>query len=228
VSAPFGVGFDFDHTLGLDHGLEVLAFERLAAERGVRFEEAMVKRELARFRNGAQSMTSMVTTIAGDGFAGRWEAICLELVERVTPIDGARDLLATLAERGIPTAILTNGWSPLQEAKIARALGFRGKVLVSEAIGVRKPEAAAFSLLVGVLGVSPDRCFYVGDNPEADVIGAQAAGLRGVWFDWEGVAYPPEAPPPFARIGALADLLAVVPGHAAPAENIDPPSEWAR
>ena len=49
-----------------------------------------------------------------------------------------------------------------------------------EAVVVGKPSAAFFRLAAASLGVSPERIIVVGDDVEADVTGAQAAGLAGV------------------------------------------------
>jgi HAD superfamily hydrolase (TIGR01458 family) len=49
-----------------------------------------------------------------------------------------------------------------------------------EAVVVGKPSAAFFQLAAASLGVSTDSVVMVGDDAEADVAGAQAAGLRGV------------------------------------------------
>lgn len=232
MSAPFAVGFDFDHTLGLDHGLEITALHRLADEAGVPLDGnpdaiACATAELAYFRAGEQSAADMVSAVltcaGGHGSAAlveQWRAHCYALVERTTPVDGAGALLAALAARGIPVAILTNGWSPLQEKKVARALAFRGPLLVSDTIGALKPARTAFRRLVATLGMPAERCWYVGDNPQADVLGALDAGLNAVWFDWEGVAYPAGAPAPTLRIGALDELMAVLPGSTAPAQNV--------
>jgi FMN phosphatase YigB (HAD superfamily) len=150
------------------------------------------------------------------GYGAQFREICFGLVdELVTPIDGAHELLAELAQRAIPIAILTNGWSPLQQLKIARAIGFAGPVLVSDELGILKPDPAA----VDVLGVARERIWFVGDNPHTDVAGAQGAGLRAVWFDWENVAFPAGAPPPDARIGHLREFLDVLRGADVPMEN---------
>ena len=45
MTATLAVGFDFDHTLGLDNGLEVIAFYRLAAELAPSITEDMSKAE---------------------------------------------------------------------------------------------------------------------------------------------------------------------------------------
>jgi HAD superfamily hydrolase (TIGR01458 family) len=49
-----------------------------------------------------------------------------------------------------------------------------------EAVVVGKPAPGFFALAVAALGLPPGRVAAVGDDVEADVAGAQAAGLRGV------------------------------------------------
>jgi putative hydrolase of the HAD superfamily len=228
-------GFDFDHTLGLDHGLEREGFVLLARELGImppQGEDAVhaVSTDVVeRFRAGELTLAVMVAefvarvrgdTCDDDDHAPRWRELCCGLVGRVTAIPGAQELLAELQARNIPVAILTNGWTPLQRMKIAQALHFTGDILVSEEIGAVKPAAAAFAKLVASLGVAPAECFYVGDNPVADIVGAQAAGLRGVWFDWEGHPYPSGEVPPAHVVHALSDVFALVPGRQAATENV--------
>jgi HAD superfamily hydrolase (TIGR01509 family) len=233
MTATLAVGFDFDHTLGLDNGLEVIAFYRLGAELGHSLSEKdvvwanIIANILFRFREAAISLDAAVDEfVARLGFApepacaDRYRRICYELVdELVTPIDGAREVIAALTERNIRSAILTNGWSPLQSLKIARALDYRGPVLVSDELGILKPAAAAFEKLVETLGVERERIVFVGDNPHTDILGARNAGLRSVWFDWEHISYPPGLPEPDIRIEHLHDLLDILRGAAVSTEN---------
>jgi 5'-nucleotidase len=149
----------------------------------------------------------------------RWREHCFALVDAlVRPVEGARETLAALRGRAIPTAILTNGWSPLQQKKIARALGDDAPqlILVSDELGAVKPERAAFDALVDALCVPRERVWYVGDNARGDVGGALAAGLLAVWFDAEGQSYPQDLPPPTIRITALRELEAPVENTLAP------------
>jgi HAD superfamily hydrolase (TIGR01549 family) len=233
MPATLGIGFDFDHTLGRDCGLESIAFYRLAAEMGAPIDERdpiwreQIAEVLGHFRAGAMSLedavAQFVAALGKGGSAGdamRYRDICYGLVdELVTPEPGARELLAELAARGIRTAILTNGWSPLQYLKIARALKYDGTILVSDELGYAKPDATAFAKLVDVLGVEQSACWYVGDNPKGDVAGAMRAGLRGVWFDGDGIAYPSDIAPPDLRITSLLELLDALPGQRARAEK---------
>jgi FMN phosphatase YigB (HAD superfamily) len=225
VRAPFALGFDFDHTLGFDHGLERRAFYALADEVGVPIDPhdgvwpTRLEELLDAFRQDRLSRDAMVARF-GEWLGVRdlrpqqWEAQCYALVDAlVMPVDGARELLAALRERGIPRAILTNGWTPLQQKKVARALGDEARdlrVLVSDAIGAVKPERAAFDALVAALGAPRERCWYVGDNARGDVGGALAAGLRAVWFDADDASYPQDLPSPTLRIVALRELEALI------------------
>jgi FMN phosphatase YigB (HAD superfamily) len=226
------IGFDFDHTLGVDHGLERGAYVRFAAELGVTLsleEEAhrnLVDDLLVQFRADRLTLDG-----AADAFVAalencevplrtrpgiRYREICYGLVrEMVRPLDGAADVIATLADAGIPTAILTNGWSPLQQLKIACAIGeFPGPILVSDQLGALKPGEHAFARLAEALDTARGDIWYVGDNPAADIAGAHAAGMRAVWFNWEGHAYPSELSPPDVYLERLADLVPIVVARA--------------
>ncbi|GAC1402811.1 MAG: hypothetical protein NVSMB64_03250 [Candidatus Velthaea sp.] len=229
-----GVGFDFDHTLGLDHGLELHAYYELAQACGMPIDPAdsaaktYIADVLARFRADRLALDAAVAEFCTHfGLSYRTQTglqyrnICYALVdEHVTPIEGARDVLDELHRRGVPTAILTNGWSPLQALKTARALAYAGPLLVSDELGLAKPAAAAFDKLVAALGVDRESCWYVGDNPSTDVAGAKAAGLHGVWFDWEHVSYPAGALPPDVVVHSLRELLDVLPGQRAFTQNV--------
>ena len=226
-------GFDFDHTLGVDNGLERRALYDYARELGHPLDphdEKIRKRIealLADFRAGATTMNVLIRRFAellgvraASATAERWSEHCYALVdELVRPIEGAVELLASLRARGIPRAILTNGWTPLQQKKIARALGDESlglRILVSDAIHAVKPERAAFEALVRALDVPREQVWYVGDNARGDAGGALAAGLRAVWFNWEDQSYPQDLPPPSRTIGALGELEALIENTIAP------------
>jgi HAD superfamily hydrolase (TIGR01549 family) len=217
------IGFDFDHTLGVDNGLEREAYYRYAEELGRPLDRAdapiraSIDALLARFRAGelpfAQAVELFGNSHGVQAQLARYRTICFDLVdELVQPVDGARETIAALREAGVRLAILTNGWSPLQQKKIARALGDHAiePILVSDELRALKPSPVAFVALVAALASDPAETWYVGDNPVADVGGAIGAGLRGVWFDWEGLVYPPHVPPPTLRIGSLRELEALV------------------
>jgi FMN phosphatase YigB (HAD superfamily) len=232
MNKKVAVGFDFDRTLGVDNGLERRALGMLAEFLGAPLDVhdgVVIERledVLRPFRNAEISMETMVAGFVASlalppaedrdhaALTERYREICYALVDDlVEPIDGARSLLDALIASGVAIGILTNGWSPLQELKIARALGaFPGPVLVSDTIGAYKPAGDAFAYLEGALNCSEDELWYVGDNPSVDVGGARARGLRAIWFDRGESSYPPDLAPPDARVERLADVLTIVRG----------------
>lgn len=225
----FGVGFDFDHTLGIDNKIERVAFLRLLDRLPARgaaspeLETAAVDALLAEQRSGKYTIDEAVIrfvrahtpSITDCSEYIRWyKDTVLETVDQfVIPLPGAVDVLATLQARSVPVAILSNGWSPLQQRKAAR-VGFQAPVLVSDQIGTQKPAQLAFQRLLKVLQIPANRAFYVGDNPVADIGGCMKAGMRGVWLDAEGIPYPSELRKPSLVIHALSELLGVLPGPA--------------
>ena len=54
-------------------------------------------------------------------------------------------------------------------------------LVVSDAVGWRKPRREIFEVVLGQLGVAPDEVLHVGDNLSADIAGAAAVGLRTAW-----------------------------------------------
>jgi len=54
--------------------------------------------------------------------------------------------------------------------------------------------------------VQTDQILYVGDHPEYDVIGPQAAGLRAVWINREDHQWPLSLPLPEFEITNLYQL----------------------
>ncbi|MGP6157616.1 MAG: HAD family hydrolase [Vulcanimicrobiaceae bacterium] len=232
----FAVGFDFDHTLGIDNKLErTVALDMLASfarERSVVYDEAAafatIEAAIRSYRAGETKLETALEgffasvlgpdpVLAGAAAHFREEAV-LRAPEFVSILPGVREMLAQLAASGVPYAVLTNGWSPLQEEKV-RLIGFDAAVLVSERIGARKPERVAFEILATHLGSSLERLWYVGDDPQADCCGAREAGATAVWFDWEGLTYPRSLPPPDHVIHALSELPELLQGRSREAAN---------
>ena len=236
MASDFAVGFDFDHTLGIDNKLErTVALDMLAslaAQHGITYDgvaaEDAIEATMRSYRGGT---TSIEGAIAGffEQFAPVGSAVVDiatnfrdEVVARAPAFIEARPdaeaVLERLDELGIPYAILTNGWSPLQEEK-ARLIHFRGSVFVSERIGALKPARAAFDVLAKHFDLPFERIWYVGDDPAADCAGATALGMQSVWYDWEQRTYPPELAKPAATIHTLAELVGLLQGQATKAAN---------
>ncbi|MBI3989199.1 MAG: HAD-IA family hydrolase [candidate division NC10 bacterium] len=76
----------------------------------------------------------------------------------------------------------------LQQAGLADFFSF---ILDSGDVGVEKPDPRIFRLALERAGVKPERAVHIGDFYSVDVLGAQAAGVRGILLDpvgaWAGI-----------------------------------------
>ncbi len=95
-----------------------------------------------------------------------------------------RALLEDVQEAGIPAAIVTNGGSAMQSRKVDSS-GLRGlvdAVIISEEQGVAKPDPRIFEQAIAKIGGMAADSLFVGDNPEADILGAKGVGMRAAWL----------------------------------------------
>jgi len=230
VEVPCAVGFDIDHTLCIDNKLERVAFlhllGRVIDDGGVSLGSLAQETEhidalLVYARGGGGTIEDAVRRFVSERGVTPTEAhvegfkhVALSMAESfIVPDPRARPTISALEREGVPVAVLSNGWNPLQVAK-ARLAGFGGRVIASADLGVQKPNRAAFEALARELRAEPARCFYVGDDPRSDVAGALGAGFQAVWLDHEGKNYPPDLPPPTHVIHSLEEVLTLVAAEA--------------
>lgn len=128
------------------------------------------------------------------------------------PLAGAIETLRALRGRGMRLGIVTNGETAFQMRHID-ALALRDQVetiLISQAEGLRKPDAALFRRAATALGLEAGQCLFVGDNPAVDILGAHGAGMRTAWLRRD-MPWPAEiAPNPGPAIETLAQVLDLV------------------
>jgi putative hydrolase of the HAD superfamily len=132
--------------------------------------------------------------------------------EHARGFPGITHTLAALREKGLKLGIVSNGETAFQMRNI-NAVGLETLVdviLVSEAEGLRKPDAALFQRAADRLVVKVEECLFVGDNPDADILGAHAAGMRTAWFTVGEIWPEALGPNPGHQIRELAQVLALV------------------
>lgn len=108
-----------------------------------------------------------------------------KVTELTEPTPGAVECLIALRDQGHRLAIVTNGGSQRQHAKVDK-LGLTAlvhAVVVSGDLGIEKPDAAIFESAAGAVGVplGPDT-WMVGDSPLHDIHGANRLGLQAAWL----------------------------------------------
>jgi putative hydrolase of the HAD superfamily len=79
--------------------------------------------------------------------------------------------------------IITNGLGQFQTRSIEglKIKNYFDVILISEVEKVRKPQPEIFHRAIDRLGVSASDSVFVGDHPEADILGAKNAKMRAIW-----------------------------------------------
>jgi HAD superfamily hydrolase (TIGR01549 family) len=240
-----GVIFDLGHTLMYLDGTwpqvfalgaaDLAAFLRTEAPDldGKAFAEAFLERRgegFARAKETLREVTaeaSMQWTFARFGHTdperallrGALDAFFAGEVERWCAYPEANAVLNELSGRGLRLGMFSNATDdPLIQGLVDR-LGLRrwlNPALSSAGMGIRKPDPAAFGPILEAWGLLPESVVMVGDTLDADILGAQRAGLHSVWLrsrpdarqEGDGYDRPIRAgrPSPNATIERLADL----------------------
>lgn len=113
-----------------------------------------------------------------------------------------RPALLSLKRRFSLIAV-TNGNANLEKIGIHEL--FDGFVSARTA-GAAKPAASIFEAAVRSGGAPAEKTLHVGDHPSTDVHGARTAGLRAVWINRNGGAWPEDLARPDAVVRDLREL----------------------
>jgi putative hydrolase of the HAD superfamily len=92
----------------------------------------------------------------------------------------------SMLESRFTLSIITNTHDPDLVPRHLERMGVAHlfkEVVTSVEFGIRKPAVEIFDHTLGLLGTSTENCVYVGDNYEADFVGARSAGIRAFLID---------------------------------------------
>lgn len=129
------------------------------------------------------------------------------------PVEGARDLLQALSGRA-RIGIVSNNMLDEQRDKLAFC-GFAPLVdvlIVSDEYGVSKPDPELFRIALERLDVVAADAVMIGDSWAADIVGADRARIRSIWYNPDRKPMPAE-PRGVSQIHALepiADVFAAL------------------
>lgn len=187
--------FDLDQTL-LDRKASLAAFLKWQAEDMLELDLGNASDFISRFMelddNGRVWKDKVYQQLVAEFGIKAWTTeellsdyenyFCAYCVPRL----GVNHAISKLA-KNYRLGLISNGKTPFQEQNFL-ALGFMDlfdSVIVSEAVGMRKPAAEIFHLGCSELEVRPEEAVFVGDSPVADIRGAKEAGLKTVFVPTE-------------------------------------------
>ena len=99
---------------------------------------------------------------------------------------------------------LSNGNADLGRCGIAHL--FEGHITAISA-GAAKPDPRIFARLRDAAQVEASRVLHIGDDPQADVIGAMQAGMQAAWLNRDAREWPAQLPAPPRTISTLAEVM---------------------
>jgi len=101
-------------------------------------------------------------------------------------IDGANEVLFNLSLH-YNLHIITNGFKEVQYIKLRKSgiFGFFDKIVVSEDVGVLKPNKKIFQFALDKCGAKIEECLMIGDDLISDIYGARKFGMDQVFFNYK-------------------------------------------
>ncbi|MDG1715717.1 YjjG family noncanonical pyrimidine nucleotidase [Lacinutrix sp.] len=85
--------------------------------------------------------------------------------------------------------IITNGFIEVQQTKLEKSniSHYFETVTSSEAVGVKKPNAKVFHHALSLANIKKENGIMIGDNYEADILGALNIGLDAICYNYHNV-----------------------------------------
>jgi putative hydrolase of the HAD superfamily len=98
-----------------------------------------------------------------------------------------RSLIEDLQTSKSVVGILTNGPVKHQMNKI-KALQMnqliqKDSIFISDGIGIAKPDKRVFEFVQNQINIQPEKCCYIGDTWENDIVPPIEAGWKCIWFN---------------------------------------------
>ena len=156
------------------------------------------------FRNGGMDISeAKVSASCADKY------YLSHLAKRKVLVNGAKELLVELRERGFKIGVLSNGFTDVQYDKlesggIHNLIDF---VVLSGTVGVCKPDPLIYRYAEQTAGTTADRCIMIGDNCDTDIVGAlNAQWPLAIWLNRKGL----KAGPKLSTAISLGSTLSVV------------------
>jgi len=186
-AATFELLFDkFNISLDLSQFLEVyvpanMKYWKLYRQGKIAKEELRYRRLSDVFNRCNYRVSDRMIGEMADGY--------IEYLSSFTHVfDYTKELLDYLVER-YPLHILTNGFAEIQSKKLKGAglEGYFQTVVNAEDVGFKKPDPKIFAFALDKAKATASESLMIGDDLEADILGAKNCGLDALHFDVENV-----------------------------------------
>ncbi len=186
-AATFELLFDkFNISLDLTQFLEVYVPANM--EYWKLYRQGKIAKEELRYRR-LSDVFNRCNYRVSDRMIGEMADGYIEYLSSFTHVfNYTKELLDYLVER-YPLHILTNGFAEIQSKKLKGAglEGYFQTVVNAEDVGFKKPDPRIFAFALDKAKATASESLMIGDDLEADILGAKNCGLDALHFDVESV-----------------------------------------
>ncbi len=135
-------------------------------------------------------------------------------VPGVRPYPDTHATLQALRQNGYKIGLITNAMQPMWmrdlELEVYGLLDYLDARITSGDTGYMKPHPAIYQHILDLLAITPAQAVFVGDRPENDIAGANAAGLTSVLLNPPHLQYDLNGTQPDYTITNLSELLPIL------------------
>ncbi len=105
--------------------------------------------------------------------------------------------------------LISNGFMESTQMKVdnTNISNYFNHIIISEAVGVNKPDKAIFEHALSVAGAKKSECIMIGDSLEADIYGALNFGMDAIYFNPLNLPKPGDVPLQITHLKELTLLL---------------------
>lgn len=100
-------------------------------------------------------------------------------------VEGAKEILEFFRAKGHVIVVVTNGFKNVQNHKVETS-GIKHLIdyqIISDNAGANKPAKEFFDYTFREILAKKEECLLIGDDQEADILGAKKIGLSSVFFN---------------------------------------------
>ena len=149
------------------------------------FREDKVSKKDLRFGRLNDTFKKLKIRVSEDKIVLLSEAYIDNLSNYNTLIEGTIDILDYLKPK-YKMHIITNGFEEVQGKKMSKSglASYFNNVITSEQVGVKKPNPKIFNFALETCQAKAHESMMIGDNYEADVMGALEVGLDAIFCNF--------------------------------------------
>lgn len=172
------------HNIDLDIAAFILAYEPINLIYWKKYREDLIGKEQMRKGRLLETFQKLKVSIAHHEIDELAHSYIQELPLDNYLLEGTQKMLDYLKSK-YRLHIITNGFQEVQVLKLKRSKidTYFQTVTASDEVGKKKPHPSIFDFALRRAGVEARNSIMIGDSFEADILGAQSAGMNTLFFN---------------------------------------------